>query len=74
MIKWIRLTGGRRPRLAAEVSEAGLMADEASLRLGYGGRIDARWPSIFERYRDRKINRSEAMVALRQWRENNAAS
>jgi hypothetical protein len=73
MIKWIRLSGGRRPMLAAELSQAGITPDEASLHLGYGGRIDARWPSIFERYRDRRINRSEAIVAVRQWRENNAA-
>jgi hypothetical protein len=73
IIEWIRLSGGRRPRLAAELSQAGITPDEAGLQLGYGGRVDTRWPSIFERYRDRRINRSEAMVAVRQWRENHAA-
>jgi hypothetical protein len=67
MIKWIRLSGGRRPMLAAELSEAGVTPDEAGLHLGYGGRIDARWPSIFQRYRDRKVNRSEVIVAVRHW-------
>jgi hypothetical protein len=73
MIKWIRVSGGRRPRLAAELSQADITPDEAGLQLGYGGRVDTRWPSIFERYRDRKINRAEAIVAVRQWRERNAA-
>jgi hypothetical protein len=73
MIKWIRLSGGRRPRLAAELSKAGITPDEAGLQLGYGGRVDTRWPSIFEHCRDRRISRSEAMAAVRQWRENYAA-
>lgn len=73
MIAWIRLSGGRRPMLAAELSRAGIAPEEAALRLGYGGREDVRWPSVYERFRDRKITRSEAIVAIRQWRERHKA-
>jgi hypothetical protein len=69
LIKWIKLSGGHRPMLAAELSKAGITSDEAALQLGYNGQIDRRWPSIFGRYRDRKINRSEAIAAVRRWRE-----
>ena len=58
IIKWIRLSDGQQPRLAAELSRADMTPDEASLQLGYGGRIDTRWPSVFQRYRDRQLNRS----------------
>jgi hypothetical protein len=73
MIAWIRLSGGRRPMLAAELSRAGIAPREAALRLCYGGREDVRWPSVYERFRDRKITRSEAIVAIRQWRERHKA-
>ena len=73
MIKWIRVSGGRRPMLASELAQAGVAPKEAALRLGYGGREDARWPSVFERFRDRKINRAEGIVAVRQWREQHMA-
>jgi hypothetical protein len=59
--------------LAAELSRAGIAPKEAALRLGHGGREDARWPSVFERFRDRKINRSEVIAAVTQWRERNKA-
>lgn len=74
IIKWIRLSDGQQPRLAAELSRADMTPDEASLQLGYGGRIDTRWPSVFQRYRDRQLNRSEAIAAVRLWRQNHAAS
>jgi Translation initiation factor IF-2, N-terminal region len=73
MIKWIRISGGYSPIVAAELSDAGLAPEEASLRLGYDGREAARWPTLFERYRDGKINRSEAMAAARRWREKHKA-
>ncbi len=73
MIEWIRISGGRSPMLAAELSDAGLAPEEAGLRLGYDGREDARRPTVFERYRDGKINRSEAMDAVRRWREKHKA-
>lgn len=73
MIAWIRVSSGRRPMLAAELSRAGIAPEEAALRLGYGGREDVRWPSVYERFRDRKINRSEAIVSIRQWRERHKA-
>ena len=66
MVEWIKLSGGRRPMLAAELCKAGISPDEAGLRLGYNGRIDHRWPSVFDRYRDRKVNRSEEIVAVRR--------
>lgn len=68
LIKWIKLSGGRGPLLATELSQVGITAEEASLHLGYNGRIEPRWPNIFDRYRDRKINRSEALAAVRWWR------
>ena len=58
---------------AAELSRAGIAPEEAALRLGYGGREDVRWPSVYERFRDRKISRSEAIAAIRQWRERHKA-
>lgn len=73
MIAWIRMSSGRRPMLAAELSRAGIAPEEAALRLGYGGREDVRWPSVYERFRDRKISRSEAIAAIRQWRERHKA-
>jgi hypothetical protein len=72
VIQWIRLSGGQRPHLAAKLSSAGITPDEAGLQLGYGGRIDPRMDSLYVRFRDRRINRSEVMVAVRQWRSNNA--
>lgn len=73
MVAWIRVSSGRRPMLAAELSRAGIAPEEAALRLGYGGREDARWPSVYERFRDQKINRSQAIAAIRQWRERHKA-
>ncbi|ADU01808.1 translation initiation factor IF-2 N-terminal domain-containing protein [Mycolicibacterium gilvum] len=73
MVAWIRVSSGRRPMLAAELSRAGIAPEEAALRLGYGGREDVRWPSVYERFRDQKINRSEAIAAIRQWRERHKA-
>jgi hypothetical protein len=72
VIQWIRLSGGQRPRLAAELSSADITPDEAGLRLGYGGRIDPRMDTLYVRFRDRRITRSEVIVAVRQWRQNNA--
>jgi len=73
VIQWIRLAGGQRPRLAAELSSAGITPAEAGLQLGYGGRIDLRMDTLYVRFRDRRITRSEVIAAVRQWRQNNAA-
>lgn len=72
VIQWIRLSGGQRPHLAAELSSADITPDEAGLRLGYGGRIDLRMDTLYARFRDRRITRSEVIVAVRQWRQNYA--
>jgi hypothetical protein len=72
VIQWIRLSGGHRPRLAAELSGAGITLAEAGLRLGYGGRVDPRMDTLYVRFRDRRITRSEVIAAVRQWRQNNA--
>jgi hypothetical protein len=74
IIDWISLSKGEQPHLAAGLSSAGITPDEADLHLGYGGRIDPRMASLFERFRDGRINRSEVINAVRQWRENSAAS
>jgi Translation initiation factor IF-2, N-terminal region len=71
--EWIRLSGGDRPHLAADLSQAGISPDEARLHLGYGGRIDLRWPNLYQRFRYGKMNRSEVVASVRQWRRNNAA-
>lgn len=73
VIEWIRLSGGQRPHLAAELSSAGIAPGEAGLRLGYSGRVDTRMDTLYVRFRDRRITRSEAIVAVRQWRQNTAA-
>jgi hypothetical protein len=73
VIKWIRLSGGERPSLAAQLSSADITPDEAGLHLGYGGRIDPRMATLYERFRDRRITRSEVIAAVRQ-RRHNAAS
>lgn len=72
VIGWIRISGGQRPRLAAELSSADITPEEAGLRLGYGGRIDPRMGTLYARFRDRRITRSEVIAAVRQWRQNNA--
>jgi hypothetical protein len=71
--EWIRLSGGDRPHLAADLSQAGISPDEARLHIGYGGRIDLRWPNLYQRFRDGNMNRSEVVAAVRQCRRNNAA-
>lgn len=73
VIEWIRLSGGQRPHLAAELSSAGITPGEAGLRLGYSGRVDTRMDTLYVRFRDRRITRSEVIVAVRQWRQNTAA-
>lgn len=72
VIQWIRLSGGQRPRIAAELSSADITPEEANLQLGYGGRIDPRMDTLYVRFRDRHITRSEVIAAVRQWRQNNA--
>lgn len=72
IIEWIRISGGQRPHLAAELSSAGITPDGAGLRMGYNGRIDPRMDTLYVRFRDRRITRSEVIVAVRQWQENNA--
>lgn len=72
VVEWIRLSGGQRPHLAAELSSAGIAPNEAGLRLGYSGRIDPRMDTLYVRFRDRRITRSEVIVAVRQWHQNNA--
>jgi hypothetical protein len=74
VIRWIRRSGGERPALAAELSSAGITPEEAGLQLAYGGRIDPRMANLYERFRDRRITRSEVIAAVRQWRQNNAVS
>jgi Translation initiation factor IF-2, N-terminal region len=73
VVGWIRLSGGQQPHLAAELSSAGITPEEAALHLGYGGRIDPRMDTLYTRFRDRRISRSEVIAAVRQWRRNNAA-
>lgn len=73
VINWIRLSeDGERPILAAEFSQAGITADEAGLRLSYG-RPDPRRDTIFQRFRDGHLSRSEAMAEVRLWRRQNYA-
>jgi hypothetical protein len=74
IIEWIRLSNGEQPRLAAELSQAGITPQEAGLRLGYGGRVDLRMDTLFKRLFDQRINRSEVIAAISQWRQNNVAS
>ncbi|OKH62046.1 translation initiation factor IF-2 [Mycobacteroides abscessus subsp. massiliense] len=74
VVAWIRLSGGQRPHLAAELSSAGITPEEAALRLGYSGRIDPRMDTLYVRFRDRRITRSEVIAAVRQWRKNNATA
>jgi hypothetical protein len=74
LIEWIGLTNGQRPDLAAELAGAGLTPAEAGLRLGYGSRIDHKRPTIFTRFRNRQINRSETVAEVWRWRRRNIAS
>ena len=68
VIKWIRLSDGQRPDIAVELAGCGIRPDEAALCIGHGGRIDPRLQSIYARFRDRRINRSEATAIVREWR------
>jgi hypothetical protein len=74
VIEWIKLTGGQRPELAAQLAGAGMTAAEAGLRLGYGSRVDPRRETIFGRYRNKQISLSEALSEVWQWRRRNNAS
>jgi hypothetical protein len=74
VIEWIRLTRGERADLAAELAAAGVTPAEAALRLGYGSRIDPRRDTIFGRYRNRQISKSEAVSQVWQWRRRRDAS
>jgi hypothetical protein len=69
VIKWIRLSDGQRPEVARDLAGGGITPDEAVLHIGHGGRIDPRLPSIYERFRSRRINRSEAIALVRQWHQ-----
>ncbi len=69
VIKWIRLSDGQRPDIAVELAGCGISPGEAGLCIGHGGRIDPpRLGTIYERFRDRKVGRSEATAIVRQWR------
>jgi hypothetical protein len=68
VIRWIRLSDGQRPDIAVELAGCGMSPDEAALGIGHGGRIDPRLPTIYERFRDRKVGRSEATAIVREWR------
>jgi hypothetical protein len=72
VVQWIRLSDGQRPRLAAELSRADITPEEANLRLGFGWRIDPRMDTLYNRFRDRRITRSEVIAAVPHWRWNNA--
>jgi hypothetical protein len=66
VIRWIRLSDGQRPDVAADLASCGITPEEAGLRIGHGGRIDARLPIIYERFRNRRISRSETIALTRQ--------
>jgi translation initiation factor IF-2-like protein len=72
-IEWIRLSDGERPNLATELFQSGVSPKEAQLHLGYGGRVDPRRPTLYERFRDGHMNRSEVIAAVREWRGNSVA-
>ncbi|BBY06433.1 translation initiation factor IF-2 N-terminal domain-containing protein [Mycobacterium noviomagense] len=73
VIGWIRLSGGERPQLAVDLFQGGVSPEEAQLRLGYGGRIDPRRPTLYQRLRDGHMSRSEIIAAVREWHRNNSA-
>ncbi|MFI5506166.1 translation initiation factor IF-2 N-terminal domain-containing protein [Mycobacterium sp. NPDC051804] len=68
VIKWIRFSDGQRPDIAVELAGCGIRPDEAALCIGHGGRIDPHLSTIYERFRDRKVGRSEATAIVREWR------
>jgi hypothetical protein len=70
VIKWIRLSDGEGAEIAADLARGGVTPEEAGVHIGYGGRVDGRWPSVYARYRDGRIVFTEAIVAVRQWRQN----
>lgn len=70
IIEWIRLTGdGQRPHLATNLMLSGITAQEAALRLSYG-RLDPRCDTIFRRYSDNRISKTEAVAEVHRWRCN----
>lgn len=74
VIAWIQLSHRDAPQTAIELSRRGISPQEASLHIGYGGRIDPRFPTIYERVRQRTMHPSEAITAVRAWRERRAVS
>lgn len=73
ILQWIHVCNGKNAHLAAELSRAGITPHEAGLRLGYSGRVDPRMDTLFSRFRDCRINRSELIAAVRQWQQKNEA-
>jgi len=70
IIEWIRLTGdGQRPYLATNLALSGITAQEAALRLSYD-RLDPLCDTIFSRYRDKRISKTEAVAEVYRWRRN----
>jgi Translation initiation factor IF-2, N-terminal region len=70
VIEWIRLTGdGQRPYLATNLAQSGITAQEAALRLSYG-RLDPLRDTIFSRYSDHRISKTEAVAEVYRWRRN----
>jgi hypothetical protein len=70
VIKWIRVSDGQRPEIATDLASGDITPEEAALHIGYGGRIDTRWPTIYARFHDGHINRSEAIAFVRRPRQN----
>jgi len=70
IIEWIRVTeDGQRPYLATNLAQSGITAREAALRLSYG-RLDPQRDSIFRRYSDNRISKTEAVAEVHRWRRN----
>lgn len=73
IVEWIRLTGdGQRPYLATNLTLSGITAQEAALRLSYG-RLDPLRDTIFRRYSDNRISKTEAVAEVHSWRRNRQA-
>jgi hypothetical protein len=71
-VDWIRVSGARHPDVAVKLSQAGLSAADAELRLGFG-RIDLSRDTIFGRVVNGTIGVKDAVSQVHDFRQSEQA-
>lgn len=73
LAEWIAVSGGENADLAARFSQAGLMAADVGLRIGFG-RIDLSRDTIFERVANGTLGFKDAVRQVTDFRLSESAS